>query len=189
MVLVPLVLLANVHEGVPGAGARAARVAPDVRLVALERPVGEHVSRSRIALLAHEDTAIRTTTTAAAPSTTAATAAPRPKLKAAAAVPAPAPAKPAVAKPAPAPVKAAPLHVEEGGASFYKPADPQECAHRTIPKGTVLTVTNLANGKSVTCKVGDRGPYVDGRIIDLSRQGFAAIASTSEGVIRVRVTW
>jgi rare lipoprotein A len=102
---------------------------------------------------------------------------------------APKPAAAPVVKAAPAPAPAAPAHVEEGGASYYNAPNASECAHRSVPKGTVLTVTNLANGKSVTCKVNDRGPFVAGRVIDLSKQGFAAIASTSAGVIRVRVTW
>jgi rare lipoprotein A len=50
-------------------------------------------------------------------------------------------------------------------------------------------VTNLANGKRITCTVNDRGPYIDGRIIDLSPQGFAAIAPIEDGVIRVAVEW
>ena len=57
------------------------------------------------------------------------------------------------------------------------------------PFGTIVTVTNLANGKSVQCKVGDRGPWVDGRIIDLNPQEFGKIAPTSEGVIDVRISW
>lgn len=201
MVLVPLVLLANVHEGVPGAGTRAAAVGTrDVRLVALERvAVVDRASRSRVALLPREDTLDPTTTTSApSPTTTAAPRSkpkPAPVVKAAAAAPkpaaAPAPAPKTAAKPAPSPPPAppAPSHTEEGGASYYSPSDPAECAHRTAPMGTVLTVTNLANGKSVTCKVGDRGPFVDGRVIDLSKQAFASLASTSTGVIQVRVTW
>jgi rare lipoprotein A len=62
-------------------------------------------------------------------------------------------------------------------------------AHRTIPRGTIVTVTNLANGRSVQVRINDRGPYVDGRIIDLNREAFAAIASVSKGVARVRIEW
>ena len=43
------------------------------------------------------------------------------------------------------------------------------CAHKTLPFGTVLRVTNLANGRSVNVRVNDRGPFVAGREIDLSK--------------------
>jgi rare lipoprotein A len=78
---------------------------------------------------------------------------------------------------------------EEGGASYYDYADPRMCAHKSLPKGTALTVTNLANGKQTTCVVGDRGPYVAGRIIDLSKTAFSEIAALSDGVIRVSIEW
>ena len=42
-------------------------------------------------------------------------------------------------------------------------------AHRTLPFGTIVKVTNMDNGKSAMVKINDRGPFVDGRIIDLSR--------------------
>jgi rare lipoprotein A len=48
-------------------------------------------------------------------------------------------------------------------------------AHKTLPLGTMLLVTNLENGKSVKVKVNDRGPFIKGRIIDLSRSSFAKI--------------
>jgi len=60
-------------------------------------------------------------------------------------------------------------------------------AHRTLPFGTRVRVTNLANHKSVVVRINDRGPYVRGRIIDLSRAAFARIGSTADGVIRVRI--
>ena len=79
-------------------------------------------------------------------------------------------------------------NAQEGGASWYA-YNPGECAHQTIPKGTVVTVTNLANGASTTCVVTDRGPYGGGRIIDLDRSTFAQLADPSAGVIQVRITW
>lgn len=78
---------------------------------------------------------------------------------------------------------------EEGGASYYDYPDPRNCAHKSLPKGTALKVTNLANGKTTTCVVSDRGPYVTGRIIDLSKTAFSEIASISDGVIRVSIEW
>ena len=56
-------------------------------------------------------------------------------------------------------------------------------AHKTLPFGTILEVTNLANGKSVTVKITDRGPYVKGRVLDLSTAAFLKIASRKQGVI------
>ena len=80
-------------------------------------------------------------------------------------------------------------NVQEGDASYYDNAPAGTCAHRTAPMGTILKVTNLANGKSTTCKVADRGPYIAGRIVDLSKPTFAEIAPLSAGVIKVRVEW
>lgn len=59
-------------------------------------------------------------------------------------------------------------------------------AHKTLPKGTILEVTNLANGKSVNVKVTDRGPYGAGRVLDLSKTAFSQIASVSTGVITIQ---
>jgi rare lipoprotein A len=78
---------------------------------------------------------------------------------------------------------------QEGGASYHDYPDPKTCAHRTLPMGTILTVTNLDNGKQTTCRVNDRGPFVAGRILDLSRVAFGEIASVSQGVIRVSIEW
>ncbi|WP_172967878.1 septal ring lytic transglycosylase RlpA family protein [Micromonospora sp. WMMA2032] len=59
-------------------------------------------------------------------------------------------------------------------------------AHKTLPFDTRVRVTNPANGKSVVVRINDRGPYIDGRCIDLSRAAFAAIASTDLGEVDVR---
>ncbi len=56
-------------------------------------------------------------------------------------------------------------------------------AHKTLPFGTILLVTNLANGKSVEVTVNDRGPYATGVDLDLSKSAFAAIASVGPGRI------
>lgn len=58
-------------------------------------------------------------------------------------------------------------------------------AHRTLPFGTRVRVTNLANGRSVTVRIVDRGPFVRGRCIDLSPT--AARAIDMGGLARVRV--
>ena len=60
-------------------------------------------------------------------------------------------------------------------------------AHRTLPFGTKVRVINTGNGKSVVVRINDRGPFVRGRIIDLSKAAFESIASTRTGVIRVRL--
>ncbi len=58
-------------------------------------------------------------------------------------------------------------------------------AHRTLPFGTKVRVTNTANNKSVVVKINDRGPFIDGRVIDLSRSAFDEIADLELGVIKV----
>jgi len=58
-------------------------------------------------------------------------------------------------------------------------------AHRTLPLGTVVDVTNEKNGRSVRVKVNDRGPFVAGRIVDLSKAAAAEIGSVGDGVVPV----
>ncbi len=60
-------------------------------------------------------------------------------------------------------------------------------AHPTLPLGTFVKVTNLRNGRSVVVRVNDRGPVVDGRIIDLSYSAARAIEMKSHGIQRVRL--
>jgi rare lipoprotein A len=60
-------------------------------------------------------------------------------------------------------------------------------AHRTLPFGTMVRVTNLGNGKSVEVRIIDRGPFVAGRIIDLSHAAAEAIEMIGPGVAQVRV--
>lgn len=60
-------------------------------------------------------------------------------------------------------------------------------AHRDLPFGTIVEVTNMLNGKTVEVVVNDRGPFVTGRIIDLSKTAFSALESPSAGVISVRI--
>ena len=58
-------------------------------------------------------------------------------------------------------------------------------AHRWLPFGTKLRVTNQRNGKSVIVRVNDRGPYVGGRDLDLSYGAFSTIASPGQGVASI----
>ncbi|AXV64804.1 MULTISPECIES: septal ring lytic transglycosylase RlpA family protein [Pseudoalteromonas] len=60
-------------------------------------------------------------------------------------------------------------------------------AHKTLKFGKRVKVTNLANNKSVIVTINDRGPFIRGRIIDLSKQAFSEIASLKHGVIDVTV--
>lgn len=82
----------------------------------------------------------------------------------------------------------APANSEQGGASWYD-WNPGECAHKTLPKGTVVTVTSLESGASTSCVVTDRGPYGAGRVIDLDRATFAHLADPSRGIIQVEISW
>jgi rare lipoprotein A (peptidoglycan hydrolase) len=133
------------------------------------------------------------------PTTTTTTAAPAPKQKVVAArvVPKttttsakPAPRRAATTAPArPAPARAAPpaSGSESGKATWYD-YKPGICAHKTLPFGTVVTV-HAVNGKSVQCTVGDRGPFVDGYVIDLNSREFSQLAPTSTGRIDCTITW
>ncbi len=62
------------------------------------------------------------------------------------------------------------------------------CAHRTLPFDTVVRVRNLANDKEVTVRVNDRGPYVGGRIIDLTEAAAERIDMKKSGIARVELT-
>jgi rare lipoprotein A len=61
------------------------------------------------------------------------------------------------------------------------------CAHRKLPFGTMLKVTNVKNNKSVIVRVNDRGPWVKGRIIDLSYAAAKKIGMVEDGVVRVKI--
>lgn len=92
-------------------------------------------------------------------------------------------------------------NIIEGKASFYGPrfhgkttANGEKmdkfaltCAHKTLPFGTMLEVTNLANGKKVIVRVNDRGPYSGSRVLDLSLEAAKKINMIDHGVQRVQV--
>jgi rare lipoprotein A len=61
-------------------------------------------------------------------------------------------------------------------------------AHRTLPFGTKVRVTHLGSGRSVVVSINDRGPYIGGRIIDLSKGAAGVLGMHQQGVARVRVT-
>ncbi|MEM1220624.1 MAG: septal ring lytic transglycosylase RlpA family protein, partial [Bacteroidota bacterium] len=60
-------------------------------------------------------------------------------------------------------------------------------AHKTLPFGTIIKVTRLDSGKSVTVKVNDRGPYIGGRIVDLSRAAAEKLDLITDGTTQVKV--
>jgi rare lipoprotein A len=60
-------------------------------------------------------------------------------------------------------------------------------AHRTLPFGTRVEVTNLENGRSVVVRINDRGPFVEGRVIDLSQAAARELRFLGHGTTRVRL--
>jgi rare lipoprotein A len=86
----------------------------------------------------------------------------------------------------------------QGLASFYSQGartasgekfDAREltAAHPTLPFGTKLRVTNVATGQSVTVRVNDRGPYVPGRVVDVSYSAANALGMVGRGVAKVKL--
>lgn len=92
-------------------------------------------------------------------------------------------------------------HIGSGEASYYgrrfagRPTasgetfDPSEltAAHKTLPFGSRVRVTNTGNGRSVVVRVNDRGPYVHGRLIDVSRRAAEVLGMISRGTANVRL--
>ena len=62
-------------------------------------------------------------------------------------------------------------------------------AHKTLPFGTKVKVTNLSNGQSVKVRINDRGPFVQGRIIDLSKKAAKKIDMVNAGVTKVTIRY
>ncbi len=103
--------------------------------------------------------------------------------------------------PATVPKNAKPIWVETGLASWYGPPyhnrrgangeiydmNAPTAAHRTLPLNSVVRVTNLATGASGLVRITDRGPFIEGRIIDLSLAAARALDVWRAGVARVRV--
>ncbi|MBP6241630.1 MAG: septal ring lytic transglycosylase RlpA family protein [Hydromonas sp.] len=99
------------------------------------------------------------------------------------------------------PVSAKAKFASSGVASYYGPGfhgrrtangetfnmHAMTAAHRTLPFGTLIKVTNLSNGKSTIVRVNDRGPYVGNRVIDLSVAAAKEIGSTHSGTARVNL--
>ncbi|MGB8355942.1 MAG: septal ring lytic transglycosylase RlpA family protein [Chthoniobacteraceae bacterium] len=80
--------------------------------------------------------------------------------------------------------------VQTGRASWYRGKGSTEAltaAHRTLPFGTYVRVTNLKNDKSVVVRINDRGPYIRGRIIDVNRRAARELDLMKSGIAKVRI--
>ena len=77
-----------------------------------------------------------------------------------------------------------PQRVASGG--WFNP-NAMTAAHKTLPFGTKVRVTNVNNGRSVVVTINDRGPYIAGRVIDLSKAAAGVIGMQQAGVVPVRV--
>ena len=88
---------------------------------------------------------------------------------------------------------------EKGHASWYalttKTASGERCdpwamtaAHRSLPFGTVVSIENLRNGRRVLVRVNDRGPFVGGRIVDVTKGAAIRLGFLKDGITRVRLT-
>jgi rare lipoprotein A len=96
-----------------------------------------------------------------------------------------------------------PGHTETGLASWYAGESPNattadgeyfvpdgiSAAHKTFPLPSIAEVTNLDNGRKIRVRVNDRGPFVEGRVMDLSRGAAKALGVYTAGTARVRITW
>ncbi len=99
------------------------------------------------------------------------------------------------------PANAKPLFVETGLASWYGPPyhnrpaangeiydmNAPTAAHRTLPLGSIVRVTNLSTGQRTLVRINDRGPFIEGRIIDLSLAAASEIGVRRAGIAKVRV--
>ncbi|MBN1205242.1 MAG: septal ring lytic transglycosylase RlpA family protein [Myxococcaceae bacterium] len=109
---------------------------------------------------------------------------------------------PAAARPRPgAPDKAPRTYLGEGLASYYGPGlhgrptasgerfnqEAMTAAHRTMKFGSCLRVVNMENGRSVEVRVNDRGPFKEGRIIDVSLAAARRLGMVEKGLARVRL--
>lgn len=74
-----------------------------------------------------------------------------------------------------------------GKASYYRGRGSMSCAHRSLPLGTHVRVTNLSNNRSAVPEVDDRGPFIKGRIIDVSTGAADVLGFRRAGVARVTV--
>ncbi len=74
-----------------------------------------------------------------------------------------------------------------GQASYYRAPHEMTCAHRSLPFGTRLRVTNLRNNRTAVLTVADRGPFIRGRIVDVSVGAANVLGFRSAGVVPVKI--
>ncbi len=74
-----------------------------------------------------------------------------------------------------------------GQASYYQAPHEMTCAHRSLPFGTRLRVTNLRNNRTAVLTVADRGPFIRGRIVDVSVGAANVLGFRSAGVVPVKI--
>jgi rare lipoprotein A (peptidoglycan hydrolase) len=180
----PLLLLQNVTAHASRARS-AAPVVHSIHKVFRARHLDGVDLKSHLA--AYQHATASTTTTVAAPTTTT-TSAPTTTTSA--------PTAPTTTTTPPPPpttttttTQPRPTNSEAGEATWYSAAPAGYCASPTLPFGTVLTVTNDATGASTSCTVDDREDAGYPRVVDLSPEGFGQIASLSQGVAQVTITW
>jgi rare lipoprotein A len=98
----------------------------------------------------------------------------------------------------PKPTRVANLTTSDGIASFYSQGsrtasgekfNPREltAAHPTLPFGTRVRVTNVSTGRSVTVRINDRGPFIRGRVIDVSHSAAESLGMVGRGVAKVKL--
>ena len=101
----------------------------------------------------------------------------------------------------PSPVAEAPAWTQNGKVSWYGPGfqgrqtangeifdtNDMTMAHRSLAFGSKVRVTNLDNGRSIVVRVNDRGPYVGGRIADLSHAAASRLGFVEDGVVHARI--
>lgn len=64
--------------------------------------------------------------------------------------------------------------------------DKVSCAHKTLPFGTILEVTNIDNDSTIIVRVNDRGPFIDGRDLDMSRRAAEDLGMIDAGVVNIK---
>ncbi len=143
--------------------------------VAAEEDVGPTTTTS-IPSATSDDAAVTTSTNAVSSSTTTTTTTPV------------AVTLPAVLAPV-GPLATGPATETNRGWASWFGAPEGTCAHRTIPKGTVVTVTRVSTRLTTTCVVDDWGPADTSRIIDLSTDTFEQLAPPESGLVEVIIDW
>lgn len=80
-----------------------------------------------------------------------------------------------------------PYHGRASASGEIYDMEQMTAAHRTLPFGTRLRVTNLATGQSVTVRVNDRGPFIPGRVVDVSHAAAEELGMIDRGITKVKL--